>query len=119
MQELKTALQEISANFIQMKSDLYTSIARLTVSEGLKEQLRNDVFGESTLKKGYVFARAEQAVDQVNVSSLIRVLQEGNNLSDADVTGMDLPASVPTAMLLPCQRHAKFLLIKIPKLWNS
>ena len=94
LQELKTALQEISANFIQMKSDLYTSIARLTVSEGLKEQLRNDVFGESTLKKGYVFARAEQAVDQVNVSSLIRVLQEGNNLSDADVTGMIKAVSV-------------------------
>lgn len=94
LQELNTKFQEISANFIHVKSDLYTSIATLTVSEGLKEQLRNDVLNESTLKKGYVFTRAEQAVNQVNVSSFIRVLQEGNNLSDADVTGMIKSVSV-------------------------
>lgn len=88
LEQLNAKFHDIAAKFIQMKTDLYTSIEPLTVSEGLKEQLRNDVLSESTLKKGYVFSRAEQAVSQVNVSSLIRVLQEGNAVSDVDLTGM-------------------------------
>lgn len=94
LEQLNAKFHDIAAKFIQMKTDLYTSIEPLTVSEGLKEQLRNDVLNESTLKKGYVFFRAEQAVSQVNVSSLIRVLQEGNAVSDVDLTGMLKAVSV-------------------------
>lgn len=94
LEQLNAKFHDIAAKFIQMKTDLYTSIEPLTVSEGLKEQLRNDVLNESTLKKGYVFSRAEQAVSQVNVSSLIRVLQEGNAVSDVDLTGMLKAVSV-------------------------
>lgn len=94
LEQLNAKFHDIAAKFIQMKTDLYTSIEPLTVSEGLKEQLRNDVLNESTLKKGYVFSRAEQAVSQVNVSSLIRVLQEGNAVSDVDLTGMFKAVSV-------------------------
>ncbi len=94
LEQLNAKFHDIAAKFIKMKTDLYTSIEPLTVSEGLKEQLRNDVLNESTLKKGYVFSRAEQAVSQVNVSSLIRVLQEGNAVSDVDLTGMLKAVSV-------------------------
>ncbi len=88
LEQLETKFHDIAAKFIQTKTELYNSIASLTVSEGLKEQMRNDVLSDSTLKKGYVFSRAEQAVSQVDVSSLIRVLKEGNAVSDLDLVGM-------------------------------
>ncbi len=94
LEQLETKFHDVAAKFIQMKTDLYTSIASLTISEGLKEQLRNDILTESTLKKGYVFSRAEKAVGEVNVSSLIRVLQDGNAVSDLDLVGMFKAVSV-------------------------
>lgn len=107
LEQLNAKIPDIAEKFIQTKTDLYTSVGALTVSEGLKEHLQNDVLGQSTLNKGYVFSRAENVANQVNVSSLIRVLQEGNAVSDLDLTGVVKAVSIQISDAINTQYSQK------------